>query len=610
LNSGRTSSLNPVGVFLPYEAVFSDGPASFDHFKQVVNSLSRTDTLFWCARLNLIIADPNVDEKTKQQHCLDHFFAPQQIQALNKFVKAHGGSDHVVVVHRGALLELIRWVCLLCSDHPDDGETFNKPEVREFFARVLLMASELWGKRVYGDAALEGTSISEKRTNALALIRHSMAETRCHPRQFEAIENLARGAKLFGEILPNFYTDFLEDFLRRTGVNLDDYYLCLCAIMAQYMNAGAKSGVGGKKESGIFTLKNIRDPAPHMEELFRKFLALQSATPEELMVAFWPGTQEEPTGFDYKYSLKPVRERPILKAADGRMIILDPVCFAEKATVGPLFHVLNQANQNRLFSAFGDAFEAYVGNILRHVYPDPGPHLAKRLYSDVREAKNNGIQVADFIIDDVTDIVVIEAKAVWIKDDKMSPDDPKMFIEHLRAKYGGEDRDKGYKQLARSVRKISAQGWQPAGIDLTRSKRVFPVLLVHDALLDAPVSGYFLADEFSQQLQPDSLDAAEWMVKGRFRVAPLIVMTIDDLECLESSLSKFTLVDLLKAYSTTTPDRLVSLNNFLAANSEQFPLYRNKSLASGCETILDECMRRVFPMREGIPIVEGAAKEK
>jgi hypothetical protein len=381
--------------------------------------------------------------------------------------------------------------------------------------------------------------------------------------------------------------------------------------MAQYTNTGAKTGVGGKEESGIFTLKNIRNPAPQMEELFRKFLELQSATSEELTVAFWLRVQEEPTGFDYKYSLKPVRERPILKAGDGRMIVLDPVFFAEKATVGPLFHVLCQTNHNRLFSAFGDAFEAYVGNILRQVYPDPGLYLARRLYSDVREAKKNGIQVADFIIDDVTDMVVIEAKAVWIKDEKMSQGNPKMFVEHLRAKYGGEDKDKGYKQLARSLRKLSSQEWQPAGIDLTSIKRAFPVLLVHDSLLDAPVSGHFLSDEFRQQLQPESLDADGWMVKGSFRVAPLVVMTVDDLECLESSLSKFTLVDLLKAYSTATPDRLVSLHNFLAANPEQFPLIHNKSLASCCGTILDECMRRVFPKRAGNSIQKGmAAKEE
>jgi hypothetical protein len=476
------------------------------------------------------------------------------------------------------------------------------------------MANEFWAKRVYGDSAFEGASLVEKRTNALALIRHSMAETRYHSHQFEEFENLARGAKFFGEIFPGFYPDFLVEFHRSTGLRLDEYYLCLCAIMAQYMNAGAKSGVGGKNDTGIFTIKGIRDSAPHMEELFEKFFALLCTTPEELMAAFWPRAQEEPTAFECEYSLKPLRERPVLRAADGRMIILDPICFAEKANVGPLFHLMNAGTPKKtsdaLFTKFGHAFEAYVGNILQHVYPDPGPYLAKRLYFDVREAKNNGIQVADFIIDDFTDIVVIEAKAVWIQDEKMSQHDPQVFVDHIRARYRGEDKEKGYAQLARNITKISSGAWQPAGIDLSRTKRMYPVLLVHDALLDAPVFGHFLAEEFRHQLQPDSLDADGWMVKGRFRVAPLVVMTIDDLECLESSLSRFTLVDLLKAYSTATPDRLVSLNNFLAANSGQFPLIHNKTLALGCETILAECMRRVFPTRADISIVEGAAKKE
>jgi hypothetical protein len=538
-----------------------------------------------------------MDEKTKQEYYLNCFFTDQQIQALNKFVMANGGSDHVGVVHRGALLELIRWVCLLCSDHADDGETFDKAEVREAFAMVLLMASELWGKRVYGDSAFEGTSLDEKRTNALALSRRSLAETRCHPRRFEAI---ARGAKLFRILVPEFYADFLSEFHKSTGLHLDEYYLCLCTIMVHYMNSGVKSGVGGKKESGIFTLEGIRNSAPHVEALFGKFLALQSAISEELTSAFWPGTQDEPTRFECEYKLKRLRERPILRAADGRMIILDPVCFAEKAVVGPLFHVLSEANKNRLFTAFGHAFEAYVRNILQHVYPESGSHLARRLYPDVREVTNNGIQVADFIIDNVSEIVVIEAKAVWIMDDMMSHDDPKVFVEHLRQKYGGEDSKKGYKQLARSVSKISTEEWQPAGIDLTGTKHVYPVLLVHDALLDAPVFGYFLAEEFRHELQPDSLDADGWMIKGRFRVAPLIVITIDDMESLESSLTTFTLVDLLNAYSTASPDRLVSLNNFLAVNSGQFPLVHNKNLASDCEAILYECMRRLFPAEKGI----------
>ena len=155
--------------------------------------------------------------------------------------------------------------------------------------------------------------------------------------------------------------------------------------------------------------------------------------------------------------------------------------------------------------------------------------------------------------------------------------------------------EQGYKQLAKSIRKISTHEWRPAGLDLTRTKRVYPILLVHDDLLDAPLFGNFLAGEFKCQLQPDSLDRTGWMTKGRFRVAPLIVMTIDDLECLEKSLCKFTLVNLLKVYTDAGPERLASLNNFLAANQDQFPLYRSESLISGSNLVLEESIRRVFP---------------
>ena len=162
-NARKVTDLNPSWVFVPYETLFHDGPATFDRFKQVLEKLSRTDTLFWCARLNLILADPNLDEKTKQQQILDCFFTGQQIEELNKFVKVQGGPDHAGVVHRGTLLELIRWVCLFCSDYPDDGDSFSKPEVRETFAQTILMSNELWAQRVYGESAFEGSSIDERR---------------------------------------------------------------------------------------------------------------------------------------------------------------------------------------------------------------------------------------------------------------------------------------------------------------------------------------------------------------------------------------------------------------------------------------------------------------
>ena len=468
--------------------------------------MSRTDALFWCARLNLLDADPSLDVRTKQQQFLEIFFLPNQIEAVNRFAETHGGTDNVIAMNRGAVLELIRWICLLCHDHAEDGVTFEKPQAREDFTRALLMANEFWAQRVYGDAPFEGTSIDEKRENALAPIRHSLSETRHHQRVYEAV---ARGKVTFGQIFSEYRADFFSEFFDNTGLAVDEYYLCLCVLVAHCLNSEAKSGVGGKNNPGIFTLKNISDPAPHMEGLFGRFLRLLSVTSEELAEAFWSDNPVEPVGFEYNYSLLPLRQRPILRAGDGRMIILDPACFIEKASVGPLFNLSIKAKEDNRLSEFGQAFEDYVGSVLQRIYPDPGPYLAKRLHSNVREVKKPGeIQVADFIVDDVSNIVVIEAKAVWLKDEKIR--DPMAFVEHLRSRYGADQRPVGCRQLARNVSKIASREWYPLGVELTDVRRVFPVLLVHDELLDAPVFGHFLAKEFSHSLKADSMDGSGW----------------------------------------------------------------------------------------------------
>ena len=51
----RTRSIG-VDMFVPHEAVFPDLPGDFQEFKRLLRTLSRTDTLFWCARINLLVS--------------------------------------------------------------------------------------------------------------------------------------------------------------------------------------------------------------------------------------------------------------------------------------------------------------------------------------------------------------------------------------------------------------------------------------------------------------------------------------------------------------------------------------------------------------------------
>jgi hypothetical protein len=111
-------------------------------------------------------------------------------------------------------------------------------------------------------------------------------------------------------------------------------------------------------------------------------------------------------------------------------------------------------------------------------------------------------------------------------------------------------------QLARAITKLASGEWAPITEDFTRVKQLSPVLLVHDPLLDAPVHGKFLAAEFAVALAPEEVERTGRMRKGRFWVVPLIVMTIDDLEALETSIEHFSLHDLLRDYSAACSDRV------------------------------------------------------
>ena len=93
-----------------------------------------------------------------------------------------------------------------------------------------------------------------------------------------------------------------------------------------------------------------------------------------------------------------VRRRTILVGSNGRATVVDPVFLAEKACVGPLFHV----GENRAFDAFGMAVERYGQELLRNMYPLSG---AVQLYDRLRcplegiDEKGEGLELADAFLD-------------------------------------------------------------------------------------------------------------------------------------------------------------------------------------------------------------------
>lgn len=449
-----------VGIYLPVSEVFPNIQSDFQTFKSLLQNLSRTDTLFWCSRLNLIISDSSdVDYIAKQQFGLNQFFTSEEINAINDFAKRHGGAQTVTVFFRGQLLELLRWVALYCHDHPGDGTTFENAEVRCNFAQAALLASDIWARRVFKDRFSLADGIEIARRRVLGPSRKSIEATSSTP---NLPKSLGRGWYLVNDYFPRHYPRLKEEFLASTGLTIEEYYTCLAAMMTNFMDP--------KRGTGIFR-SDLRGKSISYGNALQKYVALDSQTPDELREALWGSVNKDIDNdadappFDYR----PLREKPILRTNDGRAIILDPVFYSDRATVGPVFLLAKQQSHdkaNEIFGAFGKAFEDYSCDILQRMFPDIPNVTTKRLSCHISKADPAGNEIEiDACLNDVIEAVIFEIKAVWIREGEILTDDHERYLEHLREKYIATEgtsrnrRSKGVSQLAKAANLLASQEW-------------------------------------------------------------------------------------------------------------------------------------------------------
>lgn len=531
----------------------------------------------------------------RQQFGLNQFLTTEEINAVNAFIRKHSDARKINVFFRGQLLELIRWVALYCQDYPDDGMTFEDPEIRRKFVQAALIASDIWSKRALDNRLSLNNGAEIVMKKSLGAIRKSIEATSFAPYLYRP---LVRGWTLFSGYFPRYYNTFENEFYNSTGLSIDEYYYCLSAIITNFMNP--------KRGNGIFN-SDPRDAAISSKEALRKFTALESQGVDELRDELWgKGKIQINADNTPPYDYRPLREKPIVRANDNRAIILDPVFFSEKASIGPLFHLLSkdtpEDKANNIFNAFGKAFESYSCDILKRMFPDTDGYLAKRLTCNIQETDSAGnIIEIDAMLNDVTEVVLFEMKAVWIRESEILTEDYESYLQHLKKKYvtaegtSGDRKIKGIGQLARTINILASRKGLGQNKEYGEIQFIYPVLVVHDTLMNAPVYGNFLASEFKALLAPDDELHSGELKKGRFRIAPLILMTIEDLENLETSVEHFALRDFLADYSRSCPDRLKSLHDFIAYSPYAKLFRHNQTMVDKGLEILRRTREALFP---------------
>lgn len=571
-----------VAVFVPASQIFPGIEVSVASLKDLLHGVSRTDALIAAARLNLILANPeNLDHHGKQNYCINAFLSAIETDRINLFLEEHPTS-HTFVFFRPQLLDLMLWVCRYSTESPGDGTTLRDPVVRTRFAQAALIAGELWGQRVFDGRMVPTDDLGDLRRRSLGAVRMSAAMASSGMSPMTAV---GRGQRLFLEHFAHVRPELEGAFRARTGLNLEEYLAVTTSIAFKHLGRTPSNVRGADASNGLMNIAQLDGENSRLEGAFATYCNAFALTPDELANALWPKRNEEadPVPADLTWEkIKILRQFPMLKTQDGRAIVLDSVMFAESACVGPLFAILPSGRDEcrQAFAAFGKAFEAYALSILSDMYPSHGELLPSRLIRNPIGIGKGGqpVEIADACLLYPEEVVMFEAKAVWLPDDAAEHTDPEIYAELVQKRYvrdtNGNSGAVG--QSASNITKLTTGEWIFNGIDWRSVRRIYPILLSHDSNLNAPLHCHFLAKAFHSELDPDETSANGYFRKNDVWIAPLTVLTISDLEILQRSVERFSLVEALSEYVTWSPDRISSFHDFLSSTR-----FRHHLLASG-----------------------------
>ncbi len=555
-------------TIVPAATLFPGIDRSFDSFAALIRRLSRTDVLFWCARLNLMVSNPKIEPVDAQHWAASSFLGDVERRRLDAYARQYGGPRMIRLFWRGQLLELLRWTCLLGDDRADDGDTFKNPRVRRWFAQAALMAGDIWEKRAYRDGLPQGDDLSRARVEAIATFRHARAAG--HP-AIELERALGRAAQIHRTAWSGL-ENVDDDFRDATRLSLEEYAAFMCA-MSHFCRVSPKRA---RAEHVLFDRSNpITTLTDAAANALPHFMALESQSIDELRARLLKADGRVPDamdGFDEKVLL----ERPVLASNSGRCVVIDSVILSDKIWVGAVFHLARRRPADA-FTSFGDGFEAYIGGILSGIWK-------QTILNPKRRQTGGEIELADaaIVVEDV--LFVIETKSVFLAED--ATPDAEAYVDRMRQRYVQQDRPgkksqpKGVQQLARAIRRLVDDDFLAVPGDLGAVTLICPLLIVRDAALSVPGHLELLGPEFAHALASDPSRASSSVTQGRFTVAPLTIASVDELEDLHASREALDVRRLIVDYTRAEYEGpRASFHDFMVYGRYRHRFRRNRELA-------------------------------
>ncbi len=495
-------------------------PDSEEHLTQILRSFNYRDILIILARINLLLQrrDPSETEEILRKN----FCAPVLLNAINLSRELKGN----IIFNRESTLHLLHKSASISDPRSNRVPDATANAMYEL-AKCYLIANELIGTHTPDF----GRNLTEEQRKELLAALIPASEYAINPSPWPHIKNtLVRSKEFLARLQDAALTfDLSETFSQATGLTLQEYQYLIFSILSVSSNFSPEEILEGK------VLFVDTKPSPALTLLYDKLLQHACISIDELaaQAKAIPSLSNE---------FRLWRKYPLVKIDENHIMCIDIGFLLEKLETGVFWIIRDKLEKAKtgkgeeIIGLRGQVFEDYAASIIRRVINAQTPSNMEGYIIGPKYDRNRG-ECTDIAVCGDDALILLECKAPLLSAKTKFSGDFRKFYNELKDKIiEGKDtkRRKGIKQLWNAIQTLGhtnkKKRGKVEGIDISKVKKIYPVLILSDRVFSFPLMNRFLDSEFQRFVKHSNL-------KKHLEIMPLTVLTIADLESLEPYLS-------------------------------------------------------------------------
>ena len=330
----------------------------------------------------------------------------------------------------------------------------------------------------------------------------------------------------------NTNVDVNRIFYQATGLTLRNYYHLILLVVSNYLNLSVQEILEG--ESLFIDFKG----SPDLKPLYDKLLPHTCISVNTL-------ADKAAKSTSLRNEFRLWRQYPLVKMTEDRIICVDITFLLDKLQSGIFWIIRDQletckrGDGQKIISLWGDVFEDYAASIVQRGINSQTPSMEKCILNPKYIGKDEN-ECTDIMVCSDDTLILFECKAPLLSAEvKFSEDFDKLRRElqnklvETRTKRN-KTKIKGVVQLWDAIQTLGHKNKKKRravkGIDISKVKKIYPVLVLSDRVFSSPCMNWFLNSEFQRFVKRNVL-------KKPLEIMPLTVLTIDHLEQLEPCLN-------------------------------------------------------------------------